>query len=237
MNEQLKKRLRGIQDGLMAHHQATSSLPTAAIGNEREVLVREFLEKVFPPPYRFGSGAITDADGLISGQLDIVIEWPFFASFPGPMGTQRLYLAESVAFVIEVKSDLGSQWEQVENSVQKLRLLRRHWRTHIALDSGGADFAFRSATSSRIPYVVVGFKGYQSAMRLKDRLQATEESKRPDLALVIESGAYVGWRVSAAEGEEGLFAFCEECSFLARNVLIAEPDLAKYVTGTMSGTQ
>jgi hypothetical protein len=237
VNEQLKVRLKGIQDVLMAHHGATRLLPNAAIGDEREVLVREFLEKVFPAPYRFGSGAITDADGLVSGQLDIVIEWPFFASFPGPIGTQRLYLAESVAFVIEVKSDLGSQWKQVENSVQKLRLLRRHWRTHIALNSEGTDFVFGGASFSRIPYVVVGFTGYEEAKTLQDKLEATAEGRRPDAALVIDTGAYVDWRVPAAEGQEGLFAFCEDCSFLARNVLFAEPDLAKYVTGTAGGTQ
>jgi len=45
----------------------------------------------------------------LSGQLDIIVEWPFFASFPAPLGTQRLYLAEAIAFVIEVKSDLRSQ--------------------------------------------------------------------------------------------------------------------------------
>jgi hypothetical protein len=62
VNEQVKVRLKGIQDILMAHHRATQLLPNAAKGDEREVLVREFLEKVFPAPYRFGSGAITDAD-------------------------------------------------------------------------------------------------------------------------------------------------------------------------------
>ena len=38
--------------------------------------------------------------------------------------------------------------------------------------------------------------------------------RHPDTALVIESGAYIGWRTPAAEGEEGLFAFCNDCSFL-----------------------
>jgi hypothetical protein len=71
----------------MVHHQAEARLPSAAKGDERELLVREFLEKVFPAPYRFGSGAITDASRAISGQLDIVVEWSFFASFPTPGGS------------------------------------------------------------------------------------------------------------------------------------------------------
>ena len=66
MNEQLKTRLRGIQDVLMAPHRATTLLPNATKGDEREVLVREFLEKVFPAPYRFGGGA-TLAVGVANG--------------------------------------------------------------------------------------------------------------------------------------------------------------------------
>lgn len=59
MNEQIKARLKGIQEVLMAHYRATARLPNAAKGDEREVLVREFLEKVFPAPYRFGCGLTT----------------------------------------------------------------------------------------------------------------------------------------------------------------------------------
>src|SRR5205814_3605117 len=69
MNDQLKARLGGIRQILMAHSSAGSPLPTASKGSERETLVREFLERVFPLPYRFGSGAITDGAGLVSGQL------------------------------------------------------------------------------------------------------------------------------------------------------------------------
>ena len=58
----------------MAHHRATKLLPNAAKGDGREVLVREFLAKVFPASYRFGSGAVTDATGNLSGQLDVIVE-------------------------------------------------------------------------------------------------------------------------------------------------------------------
>lgn len=58
--EQLVQRLEGIRQILMAHHSAGALLPNASKGNERETLLREFLIKVFPPPFRFGSGAIVD---------------------------------------------------------------------------------------------------------------------------------------------------------------------------------
>lgn len=136
MNTDLKQRLLGIQKILMAHHEASQGLPSAVTGTEREILVREFLNRVFPMPYRFGSGAVVDSQEMASGQLDIVVEFPFFASFPPPGGGQRLYLAESVACVAEVKSDLAKQWDQVESTTGKVRPVRRHWLGHVQLGEG-----------------------------------------------------------------------------------------------------
>jgi hypothetical protein len=227
MTPELQARLSGIREVLMAHHRASSRLPNAAKGSERETLVREFLQRVFPAPYRFGSGAVADAGGVASGQLDVVVEFPFFASFPAPAGGERLYLAESVAFVIEVKSDLSSQWAQVEETTAKLRPLRRRWRGHLVVDSE-VGISTAPPSHSRIPLVAVGFTGHQTLEGLKERLAQTPEDRRPDAALVIESGAYVGWQVSGL-GEDGFFAFCVDGSYFVRNVLTADPDFAAYL--------
>jgi hypothetical protein len=241
MKEQIERRLLGIQAVLMAHHAATAKLPNAAIGDEREVLVREFLEKVFPAPYRFGTGTVTDSMGNVSGQLDVVVEWPFFASFPAPVGTQRLYLAESVAFVIEVKSDLGTEeWKTVEHSVREIRTLLRRWRGHLATANVpiGTEIPAQQQTAavnlpstiSYIPYVVVSFTGYKTAETLKGRLETIPQEGRPDAVLVIESGAYVSqWQPHISSGAAGLFAFCVDGSYFVRNVLVADPDIEKYI--------
>lgn len=232
MNKQLEARLEGIRDVLMAHHRATRLLPSSAKGTEREVLVREFLEKAFPAPYRFGCGAVIDSDGRISGQLDVIVEWPFFPSFPAPTGTNRLYLAESTAFVIEVKSDLRSQWKQVERSALKLRPLLRAWQAHIVWDAADTNIEIFGPSKPRIAFIAVGFTGYETAEKLRKKLDSTPEEARPDAALVVESGAYRSWRLSA-EREQGLFAFCIDCSHLAREILYAQPDLATYVTASL----
>ena len=234
MNEELRARLEGIRGIQMAHHRAGARLPSASKGNEREALVREFLRKVFPQPYRFGAGAVTDAGGLISGQLDVVVEWPFCASFPAPGTQERLYLAESVAFIIGVKSDLSAQWSQVEESVAKVRPLRRQWRGHFTVDSE-LGISTMPASTSRIPYAVVGFSGYKSAPGLARKLRATPEDRRPDVALVIDSGAYVGWNRPAVSGPEGLFAFCNDGTFFGRNVITADPDLDAYLLPKNAG--
>jgi hypothetical protein len=234
MNHQLKARLAGIRSILLAHHKAGSLLPSASKGSERETLVREFLEKVFPLPFRFGSGAISDAAGLASGQLDIVVEWPFCASFPTPGGSERLYLAESVAFVIGVKSDLAGQWSQVEESVAKVWPLRRRWRGHFTVDSE-VGISTVPASESRIPYAVVGFSGYKTSDVLAHRLSETPQERRPDVALVIESGAYVGWNGINVADDEGLFAFCSDGAYFVRNVITADPDLAMYLGNQHTG--
>jgi hypothetical protein len=230
MNEALTARMAGIRKILMAHHEAGQLMPSASKGTEREALVREFLAKVFPAPYRFGSGGVTDAAGAVSGQLDIVVEFPFFASFPTPSGAQRLYFAESVAFVIEVKSDVAAQWSQVEKTAAAVRPLRRQWLGHIDIDASGKQTTY-GPSLSRIPFVAVGYRGYSSVETLRSKMLGTPEDRRPDGVLVIESGAYVGWQLQAL-GEEGLFAFAADGSYFARNVIMASPHFKAYLAST-----
>jgi hypothetical protein len=98
------------------------------------------------------------------------------------------------------------------------------------LNAAGTDFDFHGPSQHRIAFVAVGFTGYETVEGLRRKLLDTPEEVRPDAALVVDSGAYVSWR-SSAPGELGLFAFCIDCSHLAREILFPQPDLAKYVTG------
>jgi hypothetical protein len=222
----------GIRAILMAHHTAGVCLPSAAKGAEREVLVREFLAEVFPPPFRFGSGAIVDAVGAMSGQLDIVVEFPFLPSFPTPGAPERLYLAESAALVIEVKSDLNAKWEQVRETAKKVLTLRRNWRAHEAFDSKGNHATF-PATTSRIPFLAVGYRGPATGEALKHKLEGALENERPDGILVIESGAYSGCSLcsstACASGAGGLLAFANDVAWLVRNVTWAAPKIGPYL--------
>jgi hypothetical protein len=226
--DSLAERLDGLQKILMAHHAAGAVLPPAAKGSERETLVREFFERVFPLPYRFGTGSMVDSTNAMSGQLDVVVEFPFWPSFPNPGGSQRLYLADSVAFVVEAKSDLAAQWNQIEDAVAKVRPLRRFWRGHVTVV--GSSLAIANPSTSRVPFVAVGFQGHATASSLAERLSATSEERRPDAALVIESGAYVcGLTGRQAQSTEGLFAFCLDLTHFARNVLTADVEVERYL--------
>src|SRR5262245_9616236 len=110
-SDAIRDRLAGIQQMLLGARAAGSSLSTATKGREREAFVNGFLTEVLPPHFRFGSGDLIDHERSRSGQLDIVVEYPFLPSLPlGVGGSPRLYLAEGIVAVIEVKSNVDSQW-------------------------------------------------------------------------------------------------------------------------------
>lgn len=219
MNQHLINRLEAITLALMAEHKGGAGLPNAVIGNERETFLREFLQKVFPSHYRFTSGAITDSNGNISGQIDIAIEYPFICSFPMPASHERLMLAESVLAAIEVKSDISSQWDQVTASVRKTKLLSRNLSPTINIGR---------RPSAQVPCIAVGYRGHATIDGLRARLESTPAECRPDAALVIESGCFFGFG-GLAQGPGGLFMLCAVLSKMASEVPAMSPDLIRYL--------
>lgn len=101
--------------------------------------------------YRFGSGDATDRQGNRSGQLDVVVEYPFLPSLPAVGNSKvRLYLAEGVAAVIEVKSDLAGQWSEVESTARQLKPLRRNFGDYKSRFVGGSTYSRSSSGGTTI---------------------------------------------------------------------------------------
>ena len=219
-NPHLLQRLSAIQQSLMAQRAGAIGLPSAVAGNERETFLREFLQKVFPANRRFTSGVITDAEGNLSGQVDIAVEYGFSPSFPMPGTDDRLLLAESVALVIEVKSDLISQWSEVEKTTKKIKMLRRalEGMTKIS-DATPVDW---------IPVIAVGYRGHTTIEGLSSRLDSTLLEARPDGALVIESGCFVGLGMTAQQCL-GLYALALGIDVILAQLLTARPNLVSYI--------
>jgi hypothetical protein len=224
-NQYLVERLQGIQAALMAHHAGGTPMPNASKGSERETFLREFLSKVFPETFRFGTGAITDSAGKRSGQLDIVIEYPILPSFPMPGGADRLYLAESVAAVLSVKSNISSQWREVEAEAEKLEPLKRRWLG--ATQSRGSGITFGGPLETAVPFIAVGYTGYKSVEALQQRLKDTPELKRPLAALSIDSGVFVGSGI-AASGVWGLYALAVSVATELHGLLGVSADATSY---------
>jgi hypothetical protein len=121
----LEPRLDALHKMVMAGFHGSNQLSSASKGCERELFVNSFLSQIFPPSYRFGSGDLIDGHTQKSGQVDIVIEYPNCMSFPYLAGGPRLYLAEGVAAIIEVKSSLVGQWDEALSTAQKVKELKR----------------------------------------------------------------------------------------------------------------
>jgi hypothetical protein len=178
-NSAVVERLVGVQEILIGVRKAGQPMSAATRGREREQFVESFLAKVFPLPFRFGSGDITDTEGHRSGQLDVVVEYPFLPSLPIPSaGPERLYLAEGVAAAIEVKSDVASQWGEVERTARQLAGLRRKF---------GSTFSMGEPPGERVPFFAAGFSGWQRADAMKQRLA----DGMVDGILVIDPGLFV----------------------------------------------
>jgi hypothetical protein len=111
------------------------------MGNEREAFLHAFLGDVLPPHLRFGTGDATDQSGERSGQLDIVVEYPFVPSLPLVAGrSPRLYLAEGIVAVVEVKSDLTKQWNEVGLTARGLNNLTRNYGTGVRLPQASVSW-------------------------------------------------------------------------------------------------
>jgi len=99
------------------------------------------------------------------------MELPFAPNFPMPAGDQRLYLAEFVAAVIEVKSNLSSQWSEVESTVAAVRTLRRDLREPKRfIEESPPDTEPQLKVSDIIPCYVAAYTGHTTTEGLQERL-------------------------------------------------------------------
>jgi hypothetical protein len=194
-------------------------MSSSSKGNEREDFLSKFLGQVFPPTFRFGTGDATDHHSNRSGQLDIVVEHPFGLSLTATSyESSRLYLAEAVAAVIEVKSDLSDQWTQFKQTAQQLEPLKRDFGFHVVVGGPGPE--------TNIPIFAVGYMGWKTPETLAAKFA---EVKGLRGILTLDPPLYHGrnWRAS---GEFALWAFICELQQTISSLQSASPSLIGYIT-------
>jgi hypothetical protein len=82
-----------------------------------------------------------------------------------------------------------------------------------------------------IPCYVVAYRGHTTIKGLQRRLASTAVASRPDGALVIESGCFVGL-TGTANGDESLFAFVGELVAQVNLIVGAVyPNIRAYLHG------
>lgn len=161
MNRHVRGRLDASRRLLMAAYEGGVGLSSATQGREREAFVRLFLAEMLSTVHRFGSGDITDSKGEKTGQVDIVIEYPFLPSLQSP-GLERLYLAESVGTTIEVKSDLSKKWDEVIETATAVKRLTRGPRV---------TGMYGGLPPTRVPFFAVGYTGWKTLGTLEEKVQ------------------------------------------------------------------
>ena len=203
-----------------------SLLSDASKGREREFFIEQFLKRVFSPSFRFGSGDIIDSRGNSSGQIDIAIEQPFLPSLPTQLNDVRLYFAEGVAAVFEIKSNVCKQWTEVEETTQKVKRLEQHYiRTY----GPGGSFSGNPIVK-KIPVYAIGYRGYKTIRGLEQRLRNTDIGKRPDGVLVLESKIFTTQDCSYSDNES-FYIFIVTINDLLNNLTLhAEVERSIYLT-------
>lgn len=219
-NQRLLSRLNSIQKQLIAHHEGGAP-SSASKGREREDFINNYLEKIMPPVFRFGSGEAVDANGNVTGQLDLVVEYPLFPSLPQPNSKPRLYISEGIAAVIEIKSDLSSQWEEVLTTAKAVKELYRGWGGNILI--GDERFA------TTIPVFAVGYKGWAKVETVRGKLV----DSGVDAILVIDPGVFVANELfnikKSFDGPWALWGFFT-CLYLALDsIKVLQANLENYV--------
>lgn len=220
VNTHICERLIGIQKMLEGVHRGGSPMSATTKGDERAQFINKFLSKVMPPTYRFGSGDVTDSKGNLSGQLDIVIEYPFAPSLPLGDGESRLYLAEGVAAAIEVKSDVASQWEEARRTAEKLAMVSREI---------GAVLTRNNGPRPQIPLYVVGYTGWKQSETVEQNLLAN-----PSIAgvLVIDPGIFVcrpEYGDIKATGARALWGLVSSLYLAVSSLMLAVNEPQRYV--------
>lgn len=239
-NQIISNRLDGVRRGLLALFESGEG-QSLINGDEREIFISHFLSQILPPQYRIGSGLITDKEGKSSTQLDIVIELPFTPSFSFLATNPRLYLADTIGAVIEVKSNLrGSLTGTGKGSVEKklvngsanftplINLKRKVWVID-AVEVVGKELRTKGHLSETIPSYIVGYTGYDEDALKKhlEKLNRNREIVRGILQL--DPGIFVGSKGQVWREGDALGGFINSLHWeLHRTSALSWPDLPSY---------
>ncbi len=160
-----------------------------------------------------------------SGQVDIVIEFPNYASFPYLQGGPRLYLSEGVASIIEVKSDLTRQWDEALETVRKVKELKRVFipnrdqelaglfdsdkQIHTPVEQSSKSIIYNEKYPPiSIPTFIVAYKGWKNISTLEEKAKSSKGLV--DGVLIIDPPMYYSPSGSRTVGESALFVFLDE---------------------------
>ena len=226
-NNILHQKLSGVLDMLNANYQLGKYSSSAVKGVARSDFINNYLKNALPQGLRIStSGEIIDNQNNITGELDIVIENGHFPNIPVPSSdSARLYFAEGVAAVIEVKSNLKGQWDEAISTGRKLHVITRSFiNTTISSHNGPTIYINNNIKATRhlgeykvppqfkltkkVPFFVVGYTGWEKLDTLESKIK--ESDGIVSGILQLDKGFFISdetFRNSKAIGALSLLAF------------------------------
>lgn len=167
----MKTYFRKRQEELYAAYKISSALGhSVSKGNERELIASQFLSQHLPHVIQVTQGVLVDQDTIdfktltqtTSPQLDLLLvtsNLPRLTLYGG----SKIFFAESVAAVIEVKTELTST--EIERILQHCKKVKERKR-HIFGMYWADPLDPTTAPSEKVPYYVVAFDSGKNAKEI-----------------------------------------------------------------------
>jgi hypothetical protein len=217
-NPYIIDRLLAVQDQVLNAYAQLDPKDPAHAAALRNLLVEQFLRPLFSAHRRFTAGRITDANGVLTEHLGLIVEHGFMPSFPLHDGKSRLVLAEAVALVIEVADQPGPDDGYLREVCSHIRQLTRDIKPTVK---------YQGAPSDRVPLMVVFVQGPETLEDLQQWWMGIPEAERPHAVCVLSSGCFLGFGLEA-DGALGLYSVCLTLNHMLTLLNFAAPDLAIY---------
>lgn len=226
-------------DRLASNYTESQGASDATKGGIREHGVRDALRHALPPMARIEAGDIIDAYGRQTGQIDGAVIDDRSPTLKSAEDKPGVILAEGVIAVLESKSSVSGQWEQVRETFSKTRPIER--------STSGLSFAGRFEAS--LPFFVIGLEGWRKPETLAQHVRELHEMaprERPASVFVLTLDPLIvsqcGFDVDPITYEipvplrgHGLATMWTHLTRMARSVGHREIDFLHYLTGKQRG--
>ena len=147
------------------------------VADRRETVVKKFLEKYFPFPFRIAKGNIIDSHNHRSASIDCLVLNP---NHPYTVSDDEKYsviLADGVDFAIEVKPDL-SNVNEIERSLHQIKTVKQLTRVNNGTILQKKLTAEEQLTSRKIQSFIFSHKTYVNIRTLIEKIVIYYETNK-----------------------------------------------------------
>lgn len=227
----LESRMRSLRNTLMSLYNSDVKLSTETKGLDREFFIQHFLKIILPFHIKIFKGIIMDKNGAKTEQVDLIIQNPYGFSIPPFVGDIHVCIAESVACVIEIKSNLETQWNQI---IKKCEEIKKIDYLESRLHGYNVD------SKIRIPFIAIGYEGFDDFIKFNEKITNTLKEKKemtPDVYFQIDKCMFYGKQnddnIYALDSESvyGLFQLIITILHYINKIKDNTPNIEAYLSG------